>query len=183
MNNYPKPLPPRMPANPLLPLSDRDLQRIHQTSLKLLAEVGIEFPLPAALDIFKTHGFRSEGSRVYFNERQIMEALATMPSHFEIQARNPARNVHLGEGQTLFTPGYGAPFIIDLEQGRREATLEDYHNLSKLAHDLTSIDISGHMIVEPSDVPAETAHLHMLLAHIEHSDKVFMGSTEGTAGA
>lgn len=169
--------------NPLLPLSDGDLERIHQTSLKLLARVGVGFPLPAALDLFKKHGFSTDGSRVTFSEQQVNDALATTPSHFVLQARNPDRHVSMGDGHTAFVPGYGAPFLIDFQQGRRPATLEDYHNLASLAHELPTMDISGHLLVEPGDVPAETAHLHMLLASIEHSDKVFMGSSEGERGA
>jgi trimethylamine--corrinoid protein Co-methyltransferase len=57
-------------------------------------------------------------------------------------------------------------------------TVEDYHTLVKLAHALPNQDVSGHLLAEPGDVPAETAPLHMLYAHVLHSDKPFIGSVE-----
>jgi trimethylamine--corrinoid protein Co-methyltransferase len=61
--------------------------------------------------------------------------------------------------------------------------MEDYHSLAKLAHALPNQDLSGHLLVEPSDAPAGTAHLQMLHAHMIHSDKPFIGSAAGKRGA
>ncbi len=61
-------------------------------------------------------------------------------------------------------------------------TMDDYHNLVKLAHALPNQDLSGHLLAEPGDIAAAAAHLHMLQAHMIHSDKPFIGSTVG-AGA
>jgi len=167
--------------NKILTATDIDL--IHQTSMKLLAEVGVLFPCNEALAIFKDHGFSTEGEKIFFSEKQVRDALATVPAQFTLHARNPDRNVTIGNGESVFAPGYGAPLIVDMETGARTATMADYHNLAKLAQALPNMDVSGHMIVEPDDVPVESAHLHMLLANIVHSDKPFMGSTEGTLGA
>jgi trimethylamine--corrinoid protein Co-methyltransferase len=38
--------------------------------------------------------------------------------------------------------------------------------------------VSGHLLAEPGDVPAETAPLYMLYAHAIHSDKPFIGSVD-----
>ncbi|HEY54078.1 MAG TPA: trimethylamine methyltransferase [Caldilineae bacterium] len=164
-------------------LTDTDIDLIHQTSLKLLDEVGVLFPNDEALDIFRERGVRTDGEKVFFSEKQVMDALATAPEQFILHARNPSRSVTIGDGESVFAPGYGAPLIVDMETGARAATMADYHNLAKLAQALPNMDVSGHMIVEPDDVPAESAHLHMLLANMLHSDKPFMGSTEGTLGA
>lgn len=62
-------------------LEDSDLQRIHDYSMKILAENGIRFPDETALKIFKDHGFRVDGEQVYFTESQVRNALETAPSH------------------------------------------------------------------------------------------------------
>ncbi len=80
-------------------------------------------------------------------------------------------------------PGYGAPFIIDPALGKRDPSFEDYENLVKLAHILPNQDMSGHLMVEPQDIPAETANLRMVEANIRLSDKAFIGSTDGRDGA
>jgi trimethylamine---corrinoid protein Co-methyltransferase len=163
-------------------LSKTDLDQIHQTSMRLLENVGIVFPHEEALAAFRQHGAKVDGQKVYLTEAQVMQALKTVPAQFILEARNPQRNVTVG-GETVFAPGYGAPFLVDAETGKRAPTLEDYHNLAKLAHALPNQDVSGHLIVEPGNVPAATAHLHMLQAHLTHSDKPFMGSAAGQVGA
>ena len=172
-----------MPKHPHEFLSASDVQALHESSMKLLNEVGIHFPEEEALEIFKNHGVKVEGKTVYLTEKQIMDAIETVPSSFTIQARNPEKSVTVGDGHPVFAPGYGAPFLIDYEEGKRAPTMEDYHTLVKLAHMLPNQDMSGHLIVEPGDVPSETAHLEMLLASILHSDKPFIGSAEGKKGA
>ena len=64
--------------------------------------------------------------------------------------------------------------------GKRSATLDDYHTLAKLSHTLPNQDVSGYLLVDPEGIPS--AHLHMLHAHMTHSDKPFIGSTAGSAG-
>lgn len=149
----------------------------------MLANVGVEFPYEEALAVFKKHGVKTDGKRVYLSEDQVMDALKTIPAQFTIHARNPERSVTLGDGESVFAPGYGAPFLVDVEVGKRAPTMEDYHTLAKLAHALPNQDVSGYLIVEPSNVPAETAHLQMMYAHMVHSDKPFIGSAAGKIGA
>jgi len=170
-------------------LSGEDIQQIHDASMRLLANVGVEFPYEPALSTFKKHGVKTDGSRVYLTEEQLMKALETVPKQFTIQARNPDRSVRVGNGQPVFAPGYGAPFLVDAATsvdgvvGRRVATIEDYDNLTKIAHALPNQDLSGHLLVEPGDIPREMAHVQMLHAHMRHSDKPFIGSSAGQAAA
>jgi trimethylamine--corrinoid protein Co-methyltransferase len=151
--------------------------------MRLLAEVGVLFPSDEVLAILKAHGVTADGHCVYLREQQVMQALDRVPKPFTIHARYPERSVVIGDGEPVFVPGYGAPFIADPDVGRRAPTMQDYDNLARLAHALPNQDMSGHLMVEPSDVPAATAHLQMLQASMVHSDKPFVGSVAGGAGA
>ena len=166
-------------------LSPTDIQAIHDTSMKLLGEIGILFPQNDALEVFEKHGFIVDGHKVFFKEDQIMDAIKNVPSQFTVHARNPERSASIGDGHPVFAPGYGAPFLVDpsVPDGRREPTLDDYHKLVKLAHALPYQDFSGHLMVEPQDIPSESAHIQMLYAHMLHSDKPFIGSSEGALGS
>ena len=168
---------------PIELLSSADLEGIHKATMDILQNTGIRFPHPEALEIFNKNGFKVDGQLVFFEEDQILEKIKDIPSSFTIQARNPERNVTIGDGFPIFAPGYGAPFLIDPEVGKRVPSIQDYKNLVKLAHMLPNQDMSGHLLVEPQDIPPETAHLEMLAANITLSDKAFIGSTEGKAGA
>ena len=170
-------------------LSDHDIQQIHNASMSLLTKVGVEFPLAPALSAFQKHGVRTDGSRVYLTEDQVMKALEAAPKQFVIHARNPDRNVQVGNGRSVFAPGYGAPFLVDAAPsadgvaGRRVPTMVDYANLVKIVHGLPNQDLSGFLLVEPGDAAVGKAHLPMLRAHMLHSDKPYIGCVGGRTGA
>ncbi len=162
-------------------LSSQEVEQIHDVSMRIMSHVGVHCPDDDAIASFKRHGVRTDGYRVYLEERQLMEALETVPQRFTILARNSERSVTVGDGEAVFAPGYGAPFLVDYEVGKRTPTLEDYHDLVKLVHALPHQDMSGHLLVEPKGVTAP--HVAMLHAHVTHSDKPFIGSSAGRNGA
>jgi trimethylamine--corrinoid protein Co-methyltransferase len=164
-------------------LSSEEIAKIHQTTVRVLADIGVECPSEEALAAFRRHGVEVEGSRVHLSEDQLLSALETVPDTFTLHARNPERNVTIGDGSPVFAPGYGAPFLIDADGAKRVPTVEDCRQLAKLADALPHQDLSGHLLVEPGDVPPGIAHVHMLHAHIVHSDKPFIGSVAGELGA
>ena len=164
-------------------LSPEELEEIHRTSMRVMENVGVSFPHDEVLKVFQKHGFNTDGERVFFEEQQVMEALASVPQEFTIHAPDHDKSVVVGDGSPVFAPGYGAPFLVDYETGKREPTMDDYEDLVRLADALPNQDMSGHLLVEPSDVSSEAAHLLMLKAHMLHSDKPFIGSAEGEVGA
>ncbi len=163
-----------LPRYELLPSSS--LQRIHDHSMRILGELGIDFYDDEARAILKAHGVKGVGDTAYFDEETLLKYVGMAPPNFTQQARNPANNVYIGDGYSCFAPVYGPPFVIDIDRGRREATLADFHNFVKLTYASPWLHHSGGTIVEPTDEPVATRHLDMLYAHIKYSDKAFMGS-------
>ncbi|MDJ0783124.1 MAG: trimethylamine methyltransferase family protein, partial [Desulfosarcinaceae bacterium] len=157
-------------------LTDTEMQLIHDSAMEILGSTGVAFNEAEALDIFTANDFKVSGKTVFFKERQIRTALETAPSTFTVTARNPNKNVVVGETHFALAPGYGAPFITDADGRQRVATMADYENFCKLVQTSQHLDMNGFMMVEPSDVPPEFSHLEMLLSSITLCDKPFMGS-------
>ncbi len=164
-------------------ITPEQLTRVHQASMGLLESTGVAFNEDEALDIFKHNGFKIDGKIVFFTEDQIRKALETAPSRFVVSARNPEKSVAIGEDDFVFVPGYGAPFVALANGSQREATLSDYDSFCKLVQTSKYLDMNGFMMVEPSDVPADTGHLDMLLSNMLLCDKPFMGSPVSKQGA
>lgn len=164
-------------------LSTDDVETVHSTSMKVMERVGVRFPHEGVLKLFDERGFRTDGDKVFFEEQQVMDALASVPRLFTIHALDAEKSAVVGDGSPVFAPGYGAPFLVGYEAGKREPTMADYEDLVRLADALPNQDVSGHLLVEPSDVSSEEAHLLMLKAHMLHSAKPFIGSSEGEVGA
>ena len=159
-------------------LSEEALELIENNAETVLEEIGIEFKeFPKALHLFKDAGADVEGERVRFPRglcRSIVQASA--PAEFTQHARNPERNVIIGGDRTVLVPAYGSPFVRDLDNGRRYATLADFQNFVKLAYMSPGLHHSGGTVCEPVDVPVNKRHFDMVYSHIKYSDKPFMGS-------
>lgn len=164
-------------------LEKAGLQRIHDESMRILRDLGIDFYDEEARAILAAHGAKVVGDTVYFDEATLLKYVGMAPSAFTQLARNPANNVGIGGNRTIFAPVYGPPFVIDLNRGRREAKLEDFHNFVKLTYASPWLHHSGGTVVEPTDEPVATRHLDMLYAHIKYSDKAFMGSVTDRVNA
>ncbi|MCL6706095.1 trimethylamine methyltransferase family protein [Pseudomonas sp. R2.Fl] len=158
-------------------LSEENLARIEATADRILAEVGIEFrDDPAALDLWRKAGAKIDGLLVKFEPGMLREIVSSAPESFTQYARNPDNNVEIGGGNVVFSPAYGSPFVMDLDNGRRYGTIEDFRNLIKLAQSSPWLHHSGGTICEPVDLPVNKRHLEMVYSHIRYSDRAFMGS-------
>jgi trimethylamine--corrinoid protein Co-methyltransferase len=159
-------------------LDEEGLQLIERNADTILQEVGIEFrDEPEALELWKNAGADVNGTRIRFPRglcRSIIQKSA--PKEYIQHARNPERSVKIGGDATVFAPVYGPPFIRNLDEGRRYATIEDFRNFVKLAYMSPAIHHSGGTVCEPVDLPVNKRHLDMVYSHIKYSDKPFMGS-------
>ena len=158
-------------------LSEEGLSLIEANAETVLQEIGIDFREDAeALDMWRKAGADIKGERVRFPKGLVRSLIKTAPKEFTQHARNPERSVIVGGKNTVFAPVYGPPFIRNLDDGRRYATIEDFRNFVKLAYLAPSIHHSGGTVCEPVDVPVSKRHLDMVYSHIRFSDKPFMGS-------
>ncbi|MCX2721563.1 trimethylamine methyltransferase family protein [Roseibium salinum] len=165
-------------------LSEENLERIEATADRILEEVGIEFrDDPVAVEHWKKAGARVDGVRVRFAPGMLREILKSAPAEFTQHARNPANLVRIGGPNVVFAPAYGSPFVMDLDQGRRYGTIEDFRNFVKLAQSSPWLHHSGGTICEPVDVPVNKRHLDMVYSHIRYSDRPFMGSVTAESRA
>jgi trimethylamine--corrinoid protein Co-methyltransferase len=159
-------------------LDEEGLTTIENNADTILQEIGIEFrDEPEALELWKDAGADVKGTRIRFPKglpRSIIQKSA--PKEYIQHARNPERSVRIGGDATVFAPVYGPPFIRNLDEGRRYATIEDFRNFVKLAYMSPSIHHSGGTVCEPVDLPVNKRHLDMVYSHVKYSDKPFMGS-------
>ncbi|MFD1157043.1 trimethylamine methyltransferase family protein [Roseovarius aestuarii] len=164
----------KIPAYELLDAPS--LARIEDQADWILSEIGIEFRGDdIALDLFAAAGATVDGARVRFVPGLARELCATAPTQFDLHGRDPGNTVTLGGDNVVLMPGYGSPFVTDLQAGRRYATLKDFRNFVKLSYASPWLQHSGGTIVEPTDVPVNKRHLDMMLAHLTLSTKPFMG--------
>ncbi len=164
-------------------LTKDQVEQIHQASLNILESVGIDFRYPPALEILKKGGARVDGERAFFPAQLVEAQIKKAPAEFTLYARNSDADVVLGGDHMAYIPGYGAPFVTDLDGGRREGSLQDFESFVKLTQTSPYQDICSGMVIEPNDVPHDIRHAKMIYAALKYSEKPFMGSAMGAQGA
>ena len=163
--------------------SQDDLQQIHDTALRILESVGIDFIYEPALDLLAKAGCKVDGNRVFFPPKLVDKQIAKAPSQFTLYARNAEKNVVIGGEHMAYVPCYGAPVVHNLDEGRRDSTLKDFVNFVKLTHASYYQDITGGLMAEPNDIPIQRRGAEMLYAAMRYSDKPFMGGSLGAEAA
>ncbi|MDA8746879.1 trimethylamine methyltransferase family protein [Litoreibacter sp.] len=162
---------------PYAPFPQSDIDQLEAQADWLLEDIGIDFRGDAeALSYLDAAGAKITDERVRFPQGLTRQLCQTAPQQFDLHARNPDKTVTLGGDYLVLMPGYGSPFVTDLDQGRRYATLCDFENFVRLAYMSPYLHHSGGTVVEPTDVPVSKRHLDMVQAHLTLSDKPFMGS-------
>lgn len=159
-------LPPRRLVNPFPPLevlSADHVEAIHQASLTILRDTGLEVLGDRAIDLLRDAGASVDrDTRRVRLDPDLTEALiATAPPTFELHARNPAWNVTIG-GRSLVLCSVGGPaFANDTVRGRRSGSLADMCDFARLVQRLNVLHQEGGGAVEPTDVPVPIRHLEM----------------------
>ena len=101
------------------------VEMIDNASMDILENVGVQFRDSIALEDWKKVGAKVVGEMVYLDRGLVRDLIATIPSDFTYHARNPEHNVRLGGPHSVFVPMTGAPFLRDLDDVRRNPTLDD----------------------------------------------------------
>ncbi|WP_417525641.1 trimethylamine methyltransferase family protein [Marinovum sp.] len=165
------------------PMTREQVERIDAASMDILENVGVRFRDPIALADWTRAGARVQGEMVYLDRHLVRELIATIPESFTYHARNPANNLPFGGDHSILVPMTGAPYLRDLDDKRRNPTLDDLANFHKLSHMLPSLHSTAHHIVEPYDHPISQRHLRITYSSMKHSDKTFMGMTTSPKNA
>ncbi len=155
-------------------LSAEDVAAIDATALRILEEVGHRITYEPTLELLRAAGLTVDRDIVHFDRGFVREAVARAPASFELQARNPAMSFTVGGNHMVNSPTGGAPFLCDLDGGRRPGNVEDYIKLVKVAHASPQIHCVDSGIVETMELPVKTKHLDMDYLVLRYSDKPLM---------
>jgi len=110
-------------------LSDEDLNRIHEATLKVLESTGVWFrDCPEAHEVFAQNGCRVDNGRVLFPREVVAEALANVPDRRSLSVFFPvlgyAEPLGVKQGETHFGLIGNAFYIHDYGAGRSRDCVE-----------------------------------------------------------
>ncbi len=168
------PLPEDVPRiRPRFHMLDReDCLRIHQASLQILREVGVDIFHPQAREMLAQAGARVEGERVFIPPSLVEWSLATVPSAFHLYRRGTDQVALTLDGRHIyFGPGSDTLRYLDPRTGqRRDFHLQDVADCIRVADALDEIGFVMSIGI-PRDVPTRHYFRYQFAAMLRHTTK------------
>ena len=162
-------------------LSDSEIQVLHNSSLDILANIGVKFPHPEALELFTAAGATIEGDVVKIPATIIEKALETVPKRDELvlYGRSREHDISFTEQIPRLACMTMAVNVIDPFTGeKRLGTDEDLANLTTIADQLPGISVNGGLIT-PQDVPGAYNDWYTWATTIKNTTKHITGGMLG----
>jgi len=162
-------------------LSSRDVERIHQGSLEVLAETGLTVVHDRSLKILAAGGCQVdyETRRVRFPTHLVEWAITQCPETFTIKARNPDLSLNLG-GETVYFASFpGFTWLDPDTQERREATVEECAKLVRLCDALPMVHTLCQPVAHLGDKPPQIELEWVHATELRNTDKTIMGTAFG----
>ncbi len=135
-------------------ITDAEVDRIHETSLAILEEVGVEFPNRAVLELFAAAGASVDfDSQVVRIPASLVEtALRTLPKDFTVTPADGGPPIHLGDGDLKLSMDC-TDQIVDLRRNqKRRGTQEDILQGIMVANALDNVRLATGYVL-PHEVP------------------------------
>ncbi|MEP2704228.1 MAG: trimethylamine methyltransferase family protein [Roseibium sp.] len=166
---------PRHIFKPIEAISADELDAIHDASMRILEEIGIDFLHEDARAMLKAAGadITPGDDRVRMDRTMVEELVSKAPTEFTMQARNRAHDLSIGGDAIAFSCVASAPNAVDRDNGRRPGNQEDFRNFLKLSQFFNIIHCIMGYPVEPVDIHASVRHLDCVADMVRLTDKVF----------
>lgn len=146
---------PGMSGGAYKPLSDKDIQRIHNAALDLLEKVGMGDPIPEILHYALPGGcYLGEQGRLHFPRALMEDLISQSVNSYMAYAPDPAFDFEVGGDRVYFTTSGESVSILDYDsQSFRPTRLVDLYDAARLADTLDNI----HQFGQPF-IAAEFSH-------------------------
>lgn len=152
-------------------MSESNVKKIHEATMRILSKTGMKFHHPDAIEILKKNGVHVEGNIAYFTEREIMDWVGKAPKTFEFHAQDPKYTVQIGGTKVVNATAGGCTKIMETDGTSRPAQIEDYINLLKLYEQNDNYSINGGLPCQPENLPEKWATLILYYLALTHSNK------------
>lgn len=159
------------------PLTSEQEDHVHQTSIRILNEVGIKVTSEPVLALLKEHGAtvdeKSELARI--PESLVVEALSKAPKEFLMCGRDPKHDLKLPASHPQAVNDGQPTDVWDIDsQSKRKSTISDLVDLTVVCDAMPEVELYWPEVVA-TDLPPEVSNCHEYVAslfftgkHVQH---------------
>jgi trimethylamine---corrinoid protein Co-methyltransferase len=170
-------LPPGLEGGKYKPLSEAEVQRIHEAALTVLERTGVEVLESECRHILAEAGARVDETRNrVFIPRRMVEAALKLANHdVVLYSKDGQMDLHLRGRRVHLGTGGAAVYILDLDSGRiRETRLRDLYDIGRLVNTLDNIHFYLRAVVA-RDVSNDDIDVNTFYACLTATNKHVMG--------
>ncbi|MGD2271925.1 MAG: trimethylamine methyltransferase family protein [Desulfobacterales bacterium] len=164
-------------------LSQPQVEEVHETSLKILQEIGVSTDSRTILKLCEDAGAQVDvkSGRIRISKEMVENSFKTIPRNIKLYGRDPQNDIVLKNGSVYFgLGGTGVPYIRDLDtEAIRTTTKKDVENSTRLGDALSGISFVM-TLASASDCPGEVQYLHELEVKFNNTMKPILHPVPGT---
>ena len=124
------------------PLTDAEVNRIHEAVLQILDEIGLSLAPESGIKAMTAYGavYSEEDERIRFPRAVVEKALKDANRNLTIHGREPKHDLHPGGHRVHYGTAGAAVHIANIETGEYdESTLADLHSAAKITDHLDNV--------------------------------------------
>lgn len=136
-----RPIRPGMEGGTYKPLSDAQMQSIHNAALEALETIGLADAPPSGVAYLTGAGaIEGEDGRIRFPRALVEDTLAHANRSVTLCARDPAHDLELSGSRVHYGTAGAAVHLVDVQDNSyRECGVQDLHDAAKIADTLPNI--------------------------------------------
>jgi trimethylamine--corrinoid protein Co-methyltransferase len=155
------------------PLTSEQEDLVHESSIRILEEVGIKVTSKPVLAMLKEHGASIDEKRAIAKipEQLVLESLAKAPKELSMCARDKRYDLHLPAARPQGVNDGQPPYMWDIEgQKKRSSTMRDLVDLTVVCDAMPEVDLYWPEVIA-TDIPPEVSNCHEFAAGLFHTGK------------
>ncbi|MGR3636810.1 MAG: trimethylamine methyltransferase family protein [Shimia sp.] len=123
------------------PLTDRDMQRIHETALDAMEQIGFADAPQSGIDYLTAAGAElGDDGRVRIPRALVEDSLAKACKDIALPGRDPQFDLHLNGHRVHYGTAGAAVHMVDVDgKHYRDSTLQDLHDAARITNALDNI--------------------------------------------
>ena len=159
------PVRPGMSSDRYRPLSQNDMERIHEAALTILEEVGMGQPIDSCIEVCTAVGavYGADG-RLRFPRGLVMDTVRDACRNLTLHGQDPAHDMQLTGNNVHFGTAGAAVHMVDVEARQyRDSVLADLYDAARIVETLDNVHffqrpLVARDMVEPIDLDINTLY-------------------------
>jgi trimethylamine--corrinoid protein Co-methyltransferase len=148
-----RPVRPGMQSGRFQPLTQSGVEQIHQTALRLLAEVGLGDATESGIEIMTAAGCTlTDTGRLLFPRSLVEDTVAKAGRKFALHGQDPRHDLEPWDKRAYFGTAGAAVNMVEPDGTYRESTIRDLYDIGRIVDAMEHIHFFQRAVV-PRDIP------------------------------